>query len=504
MLFAGAFFIHACASVRNFTQPPTLTAASTAVPSLLAKQNTDIPPSITTTVQPIPSVTVTPALCSDCSLTELQEQRLAVSAEKWSALSLRAASMQLGLAQDVLPGALEAPLAVRVLQDAGLVDPYLVPAEFRYFVASSVQGLKLVEELFPTDQSLFYRVPLDKENGITLSLLPGDLVTLDAGEGQPTHTGLITRTGSWAGQMLGLAISGDAIGEKVLLDLSSPGQGLLYDWLGSSVKRTASVWRTKGIQEPTERDLRLAQGVDAVLQKYGGFWAVLIQDANTGETLYGRRPDRVLHPASTIKVPLAMLVLETFRREREQNYQDRLDRDGTAGRTFGQLMEALLVRSEEEAAQALLDWVVKKINIRSVLDAWGARHTQFTPRESTARDMAGLLRRVYTGKALDDQGRQILLKFLAQYTPNDDFRIGALRKVLPAGTVIYNKRGTLTAQQLIAADMGIIEVSEKKAYLLALFGYQSSDPIHSVTYEALDAAIRDVSMVFWQEIIKPV
>jgi len=94
------------------------------------------------------------------------------------------------------------------------------------------------------------------------------------------------------------------------------------------------------------------------------------------------------------------------------------------------------------------------------------------------------------------------LSDLATVTPGDTARLWKLNEVLPAGSKIYNKRGTLTDPALIVADAGIIQLPDGEAYILCLFGYPEGIEIpfvnDRVTYEDLDAVIGDFAIAWYQ------
>ncbi len=238
--------------------------------------------------------------------------------------------------------------------------------------------------------------------------------------------------------------------------------------------------------------------LDPILNR-GGIWHVVVRGP-MGEVIFQRNGDDIIHPASVIKVAIGMLVLAWL----EEQYGD-LDQvlaagPPKAGRSYQQLLKAMLVYSEEEAADLLQQALVegygwKKINQRLV--EWGAVHTSLVPRRSSASDIANLLEDIYEREIPSRPASRILLDLLSQVTQGDKVRLWALKGVLPEGSVIYNKRGSLT-DPLIVADVGIIRLSDGSAYILCLFGY----PDEKTTFEALDKTISDFSLAWYSEMVR--
>ena len=80
-------------------------------------------------------------------------------------------------------------------------------------------------------------------------------------------------------------------------------------------------------------------------------WYILIQDAESGEVLFERNADTTFPPASMIKIPTALAVLSIL--EDQGRAIAELKTNGINGRSFDSLLEAMVVRSEESATDAL-------------------------------------------------------------------------------------------------------------------------------------------------------
>lgn len=240
----------------------------------------------------------------------------------------------------------------------------------------------------------------------------------------------------------------------------------------------------------------LAGQIEAITAQAGGSWYIVIREAG-GALLYSREAGERIHIASVVKLPIAMLVFERLAAEGVADGQlaAYLQARGVGGRTYQQLLEAMLVKSEEDAAEILLESLGEGFDYRKALAAWelGAP-LDLEARRFTAEGVANLYEKLYAGELLSPAARQLLWGYLSEYTPNDDGRIGALRADLPPGWEIFNKRGSLTGP-LVVADSGLIAGPGGRAYILIVFASQGDPP---TTYEQLDQAIGELARAFWQ------
>jgi beta-lactamase class A len=242
----------------------------------------------------------------------------------------------------------------------------------------------------------------------------------------------------------------------------------------------------------------LAAQIEAITAQAGGSWHIVIREAG-GALLYSQRAGERIHIASVVKLPIALLVFERLAAQgvAEQELAAYLQARGVGGRTYQQLLEAMLVKSEEDATEILLASLGEGFDYRKALAAWelGAP-LDLEARRFTAEGLANLYEKLYAGELLSPTARQLLWGYLSAYTPNDDGRIGALRADLPPGWQIYNKRGSLT-NPYVVADSGLIAGPGGRAYIVIVFAYQGDPP---TTYEQLDQAIGALARAFWQAV----
>lgn len=229
----------------------------------------------------------------------------------------------------------------------------------------------------------------------------------------------------------------------------------------------------------------MKSALDAVLAG-GGDWHAEIHDPD-GKVIYAYQANSVIHPASTIKIAIAMLILDWLEKLDGGLEKNLTSGPNHAGRSYEQLLRAMLVPSEEDAAQILQDAAVEGLGwgqINQLLIEWGAPNTRLVPRRSTAADMSNLLIDLYRQNLPSPKTSRIILDLLAIQTPGDNVRLWKLKDVLPEGAVIYNKRGSLT-DPVIVADVGIILLPERGPFYICIFGYSHGD----VIFEDLDKTI---------------
>ena len=231
----------------------------------------------------------------------------------------------------------------------------------------------------------------------------------------------------------------------------------------------------------------------------GGVWQVVVKPVGE-ETSFTREADMVIHPASVIKVPLAMLVVKYLQSQDGGLENALLTAPPEAGRTYDQLLRAMLVLSEETATDILERDMRARMGdqeIEKTLAGWGAENTTLEPRRTTAREAAILWEGLFDQSLLGEQASQILLVYLAEITSGDTVRIWRLSGLLPDGSRIFNKRGSLT-RPMVVADSGVVVLPDGKAYVICIFG----EPDDWTGFEDLDRLIGDFSTTWYKQWVR--
>lgn len=229
----------------------------------------------------------------------------------------------------------------------------------------------------------------------------------------------------------------------------------------------------------------LAKQVDQALIE-GVDWYVGIESMK-GDRLYSRNTEEGFAPASMIKIPIALVVLKIleFRGDTVEDIQNY-----GISRNFSELLEAMVVRSEETATDSLEYFARGDNRLRSYLDWWGLKHTTFDPRRSTVEDLLLSLKLIYNQEALNEEFNTYLLDLMSTYTENDAILLGVMMDQLPDCT-FYNKRGTLL-NPTIVSDMGILKCGDQTWYLV-IAGTPAIDS--KATFEDIQVSIEDLSKV---------
>jgi hypothetical protein len=252
-------------------------------------------------------------------------------------------------------------------------------------------------------------------------------------------------------------------------------------------------------QPEEQRKSNYAVQMDSLLRFNCGNWSAVLKKVD-GDIIYSYNSKKNIHPASVIKIPIGILFLKWAEQQKVANLTDFLQNKGTNGRTFYQLLRAMVVFTEEQATQILTDFLANNLDTEMVLKNWGLTQTSLRPRATTAEEMASIFENLYTGKYLTPLSTQLLLSLMEEYTPNDDTRLGSIRRLLPTGSRIYNKRGSLAQGTVIVADAAILVIPEKQktdVFVLEIFGSTSIDS-KTCTYEQLDETIKKSGHIFFE------
>ncbi len=242
---------------------------------------------------------------------------------------------------------------------------------------------------------------------------------------------------------------------------------------------------------PTQPALSLTDLEDTLIDGVDWYFQV---ESSDGTILLSRNFEASFHPASMIKVPTAMVVLKIL--ENEGKTLADIQSYGVSGRNFADLLEAMIVRSEESATDALEFYARGDNRLRKILDQWGLTETTYDPRRSTVKDLMTSLRLLDSGDALSAEYQSFLLDLMGRYTEYDAILLGKLLVNLP-GCQFLNKRGTLL-NPTIASDMGILRCGEQSWYLVVA-GTPADGSTR--TFEDIQASIEAFALAFGDYIL---
>jgi hypothetical protein len=390
----------------------------------------------------------------------------------------------------------DGPLAAAILRDAGEIQATVEPRSF--WLLNPLRDAARMERYLPHEDFLWTRYTgparqLDLSNS---TIQPGDLVYLIPSDERFVGSYYAVTRIDFAGRAITVTIlpgnvAGTVrIGEALLFDPAAPQDGLLRNTPMALNGKGMLVWHKRSYADQREYEMRL----NRVLNR-GGKWSVLVSQVG-GETLFEHDADTVLHPASIIKVPLGLLVLYSLSLDNQNLEEVLAEAPPQAGRTYRQLIHAMLALSEETATDLLEHDLNQRMGaswIRGTLDGWGATQTTLEPRRSTVGDIERLFIGLYTDQFLEKTAGHFMLDALGEVTSGDTVRLWKLRTFLPPGAVLYNKRGSLT-NPIIVADAGILAMPDGNAYFICLVGNLDD----WTTFEELDLMIGEFAQTWYQ------
>ena len=400
------------------------------------------------------------------------------------------------------------PLAIGILRDAGLVSPYVDLSEFWILDPRPGMNDDVVERTFPRDKYFWYQTStrIDQFDFNIFPLYTGDFVYIYAGYyGTFEHILTVTRVDETGRAYTTTNIRRENyeyfIEELLLYDPNNPGEGLFNYWtdlsntaLGITGFGGFSLWRPiTPIPEITNQQQDLALAIDEIVADAGGNWNTLIKEVG-GDTIYARQTNVRIHTASLTKVPLAMLFFHVLEQNGIEITMGFLESSGANGRSFAQLLEAMLVNSEDAAAQTLENWVSEWVYPPDVFTAWGFPSTQLILRGSTMQEIVRLFESLYIGELIGPLAREIILYYLSADTASGDRGLGTLRAYLPTSGDLYHNRGPLLDDRPLVADVAIVKIGGT-VYILAFFA-EASERLPT-TYKDLDGAVTKAGQAFW-------
>ncbi|MCX6025282.1 MAG: serine hydrolase [Chloroflexi bacterium] len=254
----------------------------------------------------------------------------------------------------------------------------------------------------------------------------------------------------------------------------------------------------RSTEDPAQRTLwRLEEQIRTLLRLApSGIWGVSVKELTSGESVAVRGED-VFHPASTIKVGIAMDLLYWMERHPEVKWTS----GPQAGqRSFIQLLEAMLIKSEESATVRLAAFLDAQPGYHLVdrWQSWGVTHTTFIPRRSTPADLARLLELLYKEEVLTPESSARILAIMRVPKPSQSERIGS---GLPAEAraTLANKTGTTFENGAgVVADTGIVEAKGKVLVIVVL-----GNRTRSADYETSMRLIGNVARAAYSTWIEP-
>lgn len=245
----------------------------------------------------------------------------------------------------------------------------------------------------------------------------------------------------------------------------------LICWLCTLVAVQPAAAATSTTLQPLEQQLAF------LLASKTGDYGVSALDLDTGEAI-SINGDRAFPMASTVKVAVAAAYLAQVDHGR-RSLDDRI-----GGRTARQLMEAMLIRSDNPATDLLIRDLGGPASVQTWLkfhglgnmridrtiarlladkrDLWDVRDS------STPNAMVAMLKQIERGKVLSLASRKYLLDTMARCQTGKN----RIRGLLSPWTPVAHKTGTLNG---LTTDVGFITLPDGRRLAVAFFARGGSD-----------------------------
>ena len=224
------------------------------------------------------------------------------------------------------------PLAIAELRDAGLLNRTIDPHDF--WLLRPDTNAETIRRTFPAEHFEHFRFTQSiRDFDFTkFPLKTGDLLYLYAGEeGTFEHILTVTRVDeegrAYTVTNLNTQPYPDyyyVIREVMLYDPHQPGAGQFYEWTDETTNNWIGltgfggfeVWRFAApVQDATPQESALADEMDAIFAHAGGEWHAIILDLEAGRRVVDLQGDEIVHVASVIKVPVAMLLFASLEKQ---------------------------------------------------------------------------------------------------------------------------------------------------------------------------------------------
>jgi hypothetical protein len=390
------------------------------------------------------------------------------------------------------------PLSIAIMKDAGLLPDSTSLHEI-WLLDLRQEGIltNVLQRLYFPPQTYDY-IKIDQSVGDydfqNNPLFPGDWLFLYTAGNGFDHMLVVTRVDeSGAAYTVTNIDRGDGfiISEERLYDPNYADEGLFYELSNRDGRRLLGLTGTAGFLVVRRKDglvsvprLNLEMDIESADKVK---WHVLVKDLNSDEILFESLPNEKFHPASLIKIPIAIVALNVLQ---DQGYHIAdFQTKGTSGRTFDQLFYAMVVNSEELASENLLDFISQNGGEAKIFDEWGVIDTRMEPRTTTAYDLSIFLEGLYEGRFLNQDYTDYLLQLMHVQTENDKEYLGIITSKLKE-SVLYNKRGLLLGPTIVS-DMGVLEVDGQQI-LIIISGIPKGDGV--ITYEEIKASLENFAL----------
>lgn len=217
----------------------------------------------------------------------------------------------------------------------------------------------------------------------------------------------------------------------------------------------------------------IEQKMDQILEEAPGQWGAYVQKINSSDDkAYTYRAEETFHAASTIKVPVAISVMSYF--ESKNISLDNALKAVPKGqdRNIEQLMKAMLIQSEEDATEILVNFVQSSsgIKINDYFKQIGMDEISYYPRSVSSTSMGHLLESFYTGQiGLSKTNTDYVLNLMRTPSKDDEYRIGGALPIELRANMAHKVGTVLEADLFTASDVAIVSLPNNEAYVIVVY-----------------------------------
>ena len=261
-------------------------------------------------------------------------------------------------------------------------------------------------------------------------------------------------------------------------------------------------------------DGKLQKEIETLIAGYGGDVGVYVKNLNNGRTV-AINADSVFPTASIVKIPILVGVMDKIARghlkyNTEVVYKDSLLYEGVdilgsfkEGEKIeiGKVVMLMMTMSDNTASLWLQSLAGTGTRINQIMDSLGLQHTRVNSRtpgregarslygwgQTTPREMALLVEKIYRGEVIDRGASDRMLRVL-----NRNFWDGVAIGQLPPYVTVFSKNGAVNGSR---SEVLLVKGRES-FYVFSIFTKNNKDESWEDSNEAWELT-RKISALLW-------
>lgn len=251
----------------------------------------------------------------------------------------------------------------------------------------------------------------------------------------------------------------------IILKISGRESGIIHSVVEHLVSPESIFRKLNQIEIEKESKLtdweKISEDMERALAKDSGIWAIVISGIDDKNPLITINKDQVFTAASTMKLLVAEYAW--LKIDKQEINIDTI----IGGLSLEKHMERMVNRSNNDSWYALSNFFTYK-NLQVHANETGLEMTNTYKNTTTAGDMDTLLKNIFRGKNISQEGKQAILK-LMQKTETED----RITPNLPQNFELWHKTGTWEGA---IHDIAIIKTPQEEIYTLVILSQSSPQP----------------------------